>query len=422
MARLVEELRRMISFFDGDLLAVYRCGKGNIRKDDGIHLEAALEWLCRAQDASGDGGVARSYSLVYSRTFRQKGWTPSYPETTGYIIPTMFDYARHADSRNLFERAVRMAEWECGVQLENGAIQGGTVLHPKAPAIFNTGQVLFGWLRAYRETADEKYLSCARRAGEYLVSQQDDDGAWRKNLSLLTSSSMPFYSYNTRTAWGLLVLSTMDNSSTFRDSGIRNIEFSLLNQSDNGYFINNCLSDPSRALLHTIAYCLRGILESGILLDERRYIDKVLVAADSILRNVRSDGSLPGRFSPDWDPAVSWSCLTGNSQMAIIFGRLFQVTGDPRYLEGMKRINHFQKRIQVLGTENPDLRGGIAGSYPVHGSYGKFELLSWAAKFFVDALLLEKGIRDGRMLLLDLDGKIDSLKDPTYGKTASSRP
>ena len=48
------------------------------------HLLAAEAWLCRAQDASGDGGVSYGYSL-------RGGWRPSYPETSGYIATTFFD-------------------------------------------------------------------------------------------------------------------------------------------------------------------------------------------------------------------------------------------------------------------------------------------------------------------------------------------
>ena len=51
-------------------------------------LNAAMAWLCRAQDASHDFGVARAFSLVYQPFFGGRGWQPSYPETTGYIIPT----------------------------------------------------------------------------------------------------------------------------------------------------------------------------------------------------------------------------------------------------------------------------------------------------------------------------------------------
>ncbi|HXH84810.1 MAG TPA: hypothetical protein VNN07_18020, partial [Candidatus Tectomicrobia bacterium] len=53
----------------------------------GVHLAASMEWLCRAQDAAGGGGVSRSYALRYMRSHRRSGWLAAYPETTGYIIP-----------------------------------------------------------------------------------------------------------------------------------------------------------------------------------------------------------------------------------------------------------------------------------------------------------------------------------------------
>jgi hypothetical protein len=42
-----------------------------------------------------------------------------------------------------------------------------------------------------------------------------------------------------------------------------------------------------------------------------------------------------------------------------------------------------------MGTGNPDLDGGISGSFPLHGQYGRFEILNWAVKFFVDSVSLE---------------------------------
>ena len=52
-------------------------------------IREGIAWLGRAQDnsASHDGGVARDDSL-------ETGWATSYPETTGYIVPTMLEYAR----------------------------------------------------------------------------------------------------------------------------------------------------------------------------------------------------------------------------------------------------------------------------------------------------------------------------------------
>jgi hypothetical protein len=43
---------------------------------------------------------------------------------------------------------------------------------------------------------------------------------------------------------------------------------------------------------------------------------------------------------------------------------------------------------------HPDLamRGGVTGSWPVWGAYGRFRILNWATNFFVEALLLEEGL------------------------------
>ena len=128
------------------------------------HLDAAAQWICRTQDATPDDGVARSYSLIYQPYFKRKGWFPSYPETTGYIIPTMFDYARLSQRQEIHDRAVRMAGWETAVQMDNGAVMGGTVDNKPTPAIFNTGQGIFGWLRAYQETGYEQFMDSAPRS------------------------------------------------------------------------------------------------------------------------------------------------------------------------------------------------------------------------------------------------------------------
>ena len=67
------------------------------------HLRAAAEWLAVAQDAMTDGGVGGRYRL-------DGGWTSSYPETTGYIIPTFLALSRHFGDPTFKLRAKRCAE------------------------------------------------------------------------------------------------------------------------------------------------------------------------------------------------------------------------------------------------------------------------------------------------------------------------
>ena len=55
--------------------------------------------------------------------------------------------------------------------------------------------------------------------------------------------------------------------------------------------------------------------------------------------------------------------------------------------------------IDVDGA--PDTRGAVKGSFPIDGDYGKYQYLSWAAKFCIDSNLLEKELaretrHDGR--------------------------
>ena len=122
----------------------------------------------------GRTGVSAGYSFL-------DGWYAPYPETTGYIIPTFYDYA-HSTRKEEYSSARLMADWEIEVQLPCGGVQGGHYVGPTAdrrPVAFNTGQVILGWVRAYTETADEKYLDAAGRAGDWLISAQSTDGAWR---------------------------------------------------------------------------------------------------------------------------------------------------------------------------------------------------------------------------------------------------
>src|SRR5438552_3665495 len=97
------------------------------------HLATAIEWLVRAQDATPDGGISRGFSLAWHPYFGGRGWQPSYPETTGYIIPTLYAAARRLGRAELAARAERAARWEIEIQLPTGAIRGGVIGAPESP-------------------------------------------------------------------------------------------------------------------------------------------------------------------------------------------------------------------------------------------------------------------------------------------------
>ncbi|GKS58896.1 hypothetical protein YTPLAS18_24230 [Nitrospira sp.] len=359
-------------------------------KDNRFHIMEAVEWIKRAQDATPDRGVSRAYSAAWHPFFRARGWQRSYPETTGYIIPTFLEAARYLDDPDLAARALAMADWEIDVQLPNGAVMGGVLNEEPTPAVFNTGQVILGWVAAYQQSGSEKYLQAAKRAGEYLLQVQQPDGGWVKGNSEFADPTST--TYNSRVGWALIVLGQCSKERSFCEGGERNIRFSLAQQDANGWFRNNCLTDSSAPLLHTISYAIEGIWGAGELLDRPEYLDRAKLSATKLMEHIREDGSVPGRLDKEWQGTVSWSCLTGDAQLAGIWLRAHLKGGDPRFLESARRVLTFLKATQNCVSRNGGLRGGIKGSHPFDGDYGRFEVLNWATKFYLDALLLDEQV------------------------------
>ena len=349
------------------------------------HLRAAADWLLRAQAATPDDGVAHSYDV------RAGKWLASYPETTGYIIPTLYDYAKYFDAPAYADAAHRMALWEVAVQLPDGGVRAGTMAaEVVVPTVFNTGQVLFGLARAASETGDESIRAALIRAADWLVAAQDEDGCWRRFPSPFTTTKTA--AYNTRTAFGLVRAFAVVQDQKYLDVAERNVAWALGTARPNGWLPGNCLTENAddSALTHTIAYSIRGILEVGLAAGKTQYVEHALRMGKAVALRQRADGSLPAYYNPDWSPKVGWTCVTGNSQMAIDWLRLARETGETGLIENARRANRFNMGIQDLGAANPGVRGALKGSHPINGGYMTWRYPNWAAKFFMDALMLEQ--------------------------------
>ncbi len=119
-------------------------------------------------------------------------------------------------------------------------------------------------------------------------------------------------------------------------------------------------------------------------------------ALEALMRRFEIKGYLAATFNPRWHETASYECLTGNAQIARAWLRLYQITDDARYLSSALKLNRRLKRTQLLAPIGKGIRGGIKGSHPIWGSraghYARFTYPNWAAKFFIDALLLEEQI------------------------------
>lgn len=347
--------------------------------------EATLAWLGAAQDfsASHDGGAARNYSLV-------SGWNTSYPETSGYIVPSLIDGGVRRNDPALLDRARRMLDWLVEIQFPEGGFQGGVIgATPRVPVTFNTGQILMG-LAAGARHFGAPYEEPMHRAARWLVDTLDADGCWRRFPTPFAEPGEKVY--ETHVSWGLIEAARTSGEAAYAEAAARNVRWALTHQRDDGWFDSCCLSRPDAPLTHTIGYVLRGIVEVWLHTREPAFLEASRRTADAIARVTRDDGYLAGRLDAQWRPAVASVCLTGSAQIAHALLLLFRETGEAAYRDAAFRLLAYVRRsVHVDGP--PEVRGGVKGSFPVDGDYQPYEYLNWACKFLLDATVLEREIR-----------------------------
>jgi hypothetical protein len=181
----------------------------------------------------------------------------------------------------------------------------------------------------------------------------------------------------------------------YSDAGLKQVDWALTKQAPNGWFASNCLTNPQAPLTHTIGYVLRGVLEGHRLSQRADLLAAARKTADGLIPAIEPGGRLPGRLTSHWKGQADYVCLTGSVQIAHCLFLLHQITGDIHYLQKGQELTSYVRRTMALdGSENQ--RGGVKGSFPIDGDYGQWEYLNWAAKFFIDAHLLELDIQEVR--------------------------
>lgn len=348
--------------------------------DPAQHLSEAADWLKRAQDHGTDRGV--SYGTSFGQGFSEA----SYPETTGYIINTFLALARFYSDKDYEKRARAMGDWEADIQMPSGAVMGGKFNTSPTPAVFNTGMVLLGWAELFRHTQSASYGVAGERAGRWLLDMQEADGNWIRGNSAFASGNSTLY--NVKAAWGLAEMGAALGNQEFIAGAVRNAEYALRKQQDNGWFADCCLEDAANPLLHTMAYTMQGLMGVGLVSGRQDFIAGATRTADALMNLMDEDGFIPGKIDRNFKGAVDWCCLTGTAQTAIIWSEIEKQTGDTRYGAAADKALGYLMARHDISSQDLSIRGGLAGSWPVWGDYGKYQILNWATKFLADALLM----------------------------------
>ncbi|HHE05105.1 MAG TPA: methyltransferase domain-containing protein, partial [candidate division WOR-3 bacterium] len=342
-------------------------------RDTEWYVLRAFEWLLLAQEKGGGG-----YSIGFSL---RRGWRQAYPETTGYIIPTMLRLWKRYGWKEALNSALRAGNWLLRIQNKDGSYWEPDF---RKPMVFDTGQIIFGLLSLYRTTKKQEFLETAIKAGNWIVSLQNEDGTWTK----FAFNNQP-HTYYTRVSWALLELWKETGINEYKQATIRHLDWVISQQKGNGWFKNASFLNDGKPVLHTIVYVIRGLLESSIILNSKKYFNSSKKAMIVLLERLEKDGILYSYYNSLWQPTSKQKCLPGIAQYSIVLFRFYEMEEEYKYLKWAMYLNTYLKK-KMLNLPLKPLRGCLFGSSPPWGSYLPLMCPNWGVKFFIDALLYEE--------------------------------
>ena len=257
-----------------------------------------------------------------------------YLEVTGYLIPTLMD----AGEYNLAEQ---YAEYLSYIQRPNGAFAG-----PDGKEyVFDSGQALRGLLKASQHW--DSFKPFALKTADYLVSSVEKDG----RISSIYGEEIP-ESVHVYILPALAEAAKILNKPEYLEIAKKSLIYYKKTP--------DILNDDS--LTHFLAYTIDSFIDMG-------EADFVRPLVKEIFSSQRKNGSILAF------PNVRWTCSTGLAQFAIIGYKM------GLYEDADKALNYL---CQVQNSS-----GGFYGSYGLGAEYFPKEEISWANKFFIDAVHLK---------------------------------
>ncbi len=347
-------------------------------------LEQAVGWLRTSQDHMLDDGFGTYYLC--------SGWTSSYPETSGYIVPTLLRYAVKNQQEELLVRARHCLNWLLQIQKSEGGWQSGYVHQDRDAVVFNTGQVIRGMLAGYQVLKEEKYLDSAKRAADWLVAIQSPNGAFENHVYLDEARV-----YDSYVVAPVLELNRIVNDARYEEMARKNLEWIITKkQQINGWFADcdNTKHKNHKPIIHTLAYTIDGLLDAGIMLGDLRFIEAAQLPAETLMNEFLKKGILQGRYNEDWKGSEHF-ITTGGAQLAIVWFKLHQHTARPEFKRAYTQMNALLTALQQRSVhQQENTRGALFGSFPMWGRYEPFGCPNWATKYFADSLMNEAGYEE----------------------------
>lgn len=257
-----------------------------------------------------------------------------YMEVTGYLIPTLIECGE-------FQRAGQYAEFLCSFQRPNGSFAG-----PDGKEyIFDSGQVLRGLMAASKQW--ERFKPFAKKTADFLVSAVHEDGRMPASYDSQIPEAVHLFALQ-----GLLDATKMFQESIYAQKAKSVAHY---------YKRTPNVLDPN-VMTHFLMYIIDGLIETG----EEEFVRPTV---EKLIKMQKKNGCLPAF------PSAPWTCSAGLSQFAVICYKL-------KHNDAADRALNY-----VCSLQNPT--GGFYGSYGQGKKYFPNAEISWANKFFLDAVHLK---------------------------------
>ncbi len=257
-----------------------------------------------------------------------------YLEVTGYLIPTLIDAGE-------YEVVEQYAEFISYMQHPQGAFTG-----PDGKEyVFDSAQALRGLLRASLRW--DRFKPFALKTADYIISSIKKDG----RIPFIYEKKIPEFVH-------IYILPVLAEASQIlnRPEYLEIAKRSLL------YYKNAADVLNHNYLSHFLAYIIDGFIDMG----EAEFVRSIV---EEVFSSQRKDGGIPAL------PNVTWICSAGTAQFAIIGYKLGIDEQADKAIDYLCRVQNTS--------------GGFYGSYGRRANYFPDEEVSWANKFFMDAIHLK---------------------------------
>jgi hypothetical protein len=332
-------------------------------------MREIMGWLFRAQDICGGEAIAEFYHL-------QTGWSEPCSETAVAMIPTFLSLNQRCANGESLARAIRLGVPEHAAPWLNDRSSAAATRIARIPTLAHT---ILAWTALYKHTHDPRFQTAAVDAAHRLV-EHEQEAVLRQTAT---------HSHRALSAWAIL-RATADNPTGSLAATALSCAESVARAIDrDGYLHNSFHAETFDPLLLRVARTLHALVEAGLSAGTRSWVDAALRGAQRLLELYRGHDAPGGRSGNRRPASHLFNCMAGCAQTAVLWLHLARQGLGDGFGDAAAHLNRFL--ASTIDTTNPDpgIRGGVRAGYPLWVDYYPLAYRALAAKFTLDAFLLE---------------------------------